>query len=259
MLDDFQPIIHELEGRDIRLYPVADVHIGAAEAALPEFEAFLRKVKDDPDAYICIVGDLLNNAVKSSVSDVYRETMSPSAAVDYAVEKLQPIADRILAIVGGNHERRSTKEVDLDPLYCVASMLRRSDGSSLQDIYRPSMAFMRVKLKRGRVKDTYAIMMTHGKSQAKKKRFSAIVEGVDAQIYAHTHTPDVLKPARIRFNESNKVSIHDVVTLTACSWVKAGGYSLQGLFEPQAVAQPQCLLLEFINSNDIRGRLRVVW
>ena len=170
MLDDFQPIIHELEGRDIRLYPVADVHIGAAEAALPEFEAFLRKVKDDPDAYVCIVGDLLNNAVKSSVSDVYRETMSPSAAVDYAVEKLQPIADRILAIVGGNHERRSTKEVDLDPLYCVASMLRRSDGSSLQDIYRPSMAFMRVKLKRGRVKDTYAIMMTHGKSQAEVRR-----------------------------------------------------------------------------------------
>ena len=107
VLDDFVPIIHELAGRDIRLYPVADVHIGAAEAALPEFEAFLRKVEDDPDAYVCIVGDLLNNAVKSSVSDVYRETMSPSAAVDYAVERLQPIGPH------PRHRRRESRaEID---------------------------------------------------------------------------------------------------------------------------------------------------
>lgn len=259
MLDDFVPIVHELDGRTVRLYPVADVHIGAREAALGEFEKFIARVAADDDAYICIVGDLLNNATRSSVSDVYAETMAPSAAVDYAAGVLAPVADKILACVGGNHERRSARECDLDPLYAVMSMLRRSDGTSLQDIYRPSMAFMRVNLRRGHLKDQYAVMLMHGKTQARKKKFGAIVEGVDAQIYAHTHTPDVLMPSRIRFTTQNNVAVHDVVTLTACSWLKPGGYSLQGLWEPQATARPQALVLEFTGSNSSKGRVRVEW
>ena len=259
MLDDFTPIIHELKGRTIKLYPIADVHIGAKEAALDKFAAFVAKIAAEPDSYICIVGDMLNNALRSSVSNVYQETMNPAAAVDYCVERLQPIADKILAVVGGNHERRSLKEVDLDPLYCVCSMLRRSDGTSLQDVYRQNMAFVRINLSRGKTKDHYAVMLTHGKSNAKKRKFQSIVEGVDAQVYAHTHTPDIAIPARIRFNEANKVSVHNVVTITACSWLNAGGYSLQGLYEPQAVARPQCLLLEFTGTNSRKGEVRVVW
>ena len=43
MIDDFVPIIHKLDGRDIRIYPIADVHIGAREAALGEFEKFIER------------------------------------------------------------------------------------------------------------------------------------------------------------------------------------------------------------------------
>lgn len=35
--------------------------------------------------------------------------------------------------------------------------------------------------------------------------------------------------------------------------------TIASAFNDIAVAQPQCLLLEFTNSNAIRGRLRVVW
>lgn len=31
MLDDFTPIIHQLDGRTIKVWAVADVHIGAKE------------------------------------------------------------------------------------------------------------------------------------------------------------------------------------------------------------------------------------
>ena len=259
MLDDFTPIIHKLDGRDIKLFAIADTHIGAKEYDRESFEKFISDVSKDPDSYICIVGDLLNNAVRSSVSDVYAEVMSPSQAVDYAVRILQPIADRILGVVGGNHERRSRKEVDLDPLYTVCALLRREDGSNLCDVYRPNMAFIRVNLEQGKTKDHYALMITHGKSFSKRKNFQSIVEGVDAQIYAHSHTPDIFMPNRIRFNSRNTVTIHNVITLTACSWLKAGGYSLSGLYPPQSVSRPQCLILEFTNSNDIKGKIRIHW
>jgi predicted MPP superfamily phosphohydrolase len=253
MLDDFTPIIHELPGRTAKLYAIADVHLGSPECELDEFIQFLAKIKREPDSYICIVGDLLNNATRSSVSNVYAETMPPSAQVDKAVELLAPVADRILGCVGGNHERRSRKEVDLDPLYEVMCLLRKPE------LYRPNMAFVRVRLTNGKSKDSYAIMMTHGKSLAKRNKFVSIVEGIDAAIVAHTHTPDVLMPGRIRFTQKNKVVVHEVVSLTACSWLRPGGYSLSGMYPVQATSRPQCLELEYTGSNNTSGRIRVIW
>lgn len=253
MLDDFQPIIHELPGRTIKVWAVADVHIGAREADIDGFISFLSKIAQDKDSYLVIVGDLLNNATRSSVSDVYAETMPPHAQVDKAVELLAPVADRILGCVGGNHERRSRKEVDLDPLYEVMCLLRKPE------LYRPNMAFVRVRLTSGNVRDQYGIMMTHGKSLAKRNKFVSIVEGIDAAIVAHTHTPDVLMPSRIRFTQQNSVVVKDVVSLTACSWLKPGGYSLSGMYPVQATSRPQCLELEYTGSNNTFGRIRVIW
>lgn len=254
MIDDFTPIIHRLEGRTIRIWPIADVHLGARECAIGDFQAFLKRIQSDNDSYIVLVGDLLNNATKSSISNVYEETMPPSAQIDCAVELLSPVADRILGAVGGNHERRSKKDVDLDPMYAVMCMLR------IQDLYRPNMAFLRIELSNGNTHDSYAIMMTHGKTENKKKQFTSIVEGVDACVYAHTHSPSIQIPAsHIRFNHRNTISFHEVVSLTACSWVRPGGYSLSSLYTPQAVSRPQCLELEFTGSNNRKGQLRVRW
>ena len=97
------------------------------------------------------------------------------------------------------------------------------------------------------------------KSATKKKSFTAIVEGVDACIYAHTHQPDVTLPARIRMNNRNVISFHYVVCMTACSWLKSGGYGLSGLYVPQVISRPQCLELEYTSSNNRRGQVRIIW
>ena len=121
------------------------------------------------------------------------------------------------------------------------------------------MAFLRIELSHKRTRDLYALMMTHGKTANKKKQFTSIVEGVDACIFAHTHTPDVVIPSRIRFNSNNVISFHEVVSLTACSWLHQGGYGLSGLYLPQTVSRPQCLELEYTGSNNRKGQLRVRW
>ena len=261
MIDDFTPIIHRLDGRTVKVWAVADVHIGARECDLEGFKRFLKRVSDDDDSYLVICGDVLNNGLRTSScpTDIYSETMSPSTALDVAVEILQPVADKILGVVGGNHELRSVKVADLDPLYAVCSMLRRSDGTTLQDVYRQNMAFMRVTLGLGKTRDTYAIMLAHGKSLNKRKQFVNVVEGIDAAIVGHTHTPDCLMPTRIRMGQNNKISFHTVVSLCACSWLNPGGYSLREMYLPQATSRPQALLLEYTATNTRSGDVRVVW
>lgn len=52
MIDDFTPIINRLEGRTIRVWPIADVHIGARECDMDGFAKFLKRVEADDDSYI---------------------------------------------------------------------------------------------------------------------------------------------------------------------------------------------------------------
>jgi len=253
MLSDFQPIVHKLDGRTIKVWAVADVHIGACESNIGEFRKFLGRIQADSDSYVVLCGDLMNNGVKDSVTNVYEETMPPSAQVDMCAELLEPIADKILGCVGGNHERRSKKAVDLDPLYAVMCMIRK------QELYRQSMAFVRINMERGKTKEHYALLLVHGASANKKRHFAYSVEGVDAIISGHTHDGVVEKPARLVFTTSNQVHVQPLVSLTATSWVDYGGYASRALFLPKTVSNPQYLELEFTGTNARDGNIRVVW
>jgi DNA polymerase II small subunit/DNA polymerase delta subunit B len=63
---------------EIEIYPLNDLHIGAKETDIKLFQQFAKFIKDKPNRYIVCIGDLLNNALKNSVSDVYSETMNPN-------------------------------------------------------------------------------------------------------------------------------------------------------------------------------------
>lgn len=254
MIDDFTPIVHRLRGRPVKIWAVADVHIGARECDLDGFSAFLKRIERDGDSYLVIVGDVLNNGTRDSLTNVYEETMPPSAQVELAAELLEPVKDRILGAVGGNHEQRSAKAVDLDPLFQVFSILR------IPEVYRQNFAFVRIVLERGNTTDHYALYLTHGKSASKQRRFAqSAVEGVDAIIAGHTHNGSVEKHARLVLSNRNAISIKPLISMTATSWLNYGGYSARGQFIPSATSDPQALLLGWTGSNNKDGSIQVIW
>lgn len=253
MISDFTPVIHQLDGRTIRVWAIADVHIGAKECMLNEFSAFLKRIEADPDSYIVICGDLLNNGIKDSLTNVYEETLPPHAQIEKAVELLSPIKDRILGVVGGNHELRSKKSVDLDPLYSACLML------GIGEVYRQNMCFIRVNLKRGNTKEHYSILLIHGKTANKKKHFQYAVEGVDCIISGHTHDGIIEKPARLVFSTYNNVVVKSLISITATSWLDYGGYAARGLYLPKQTGNPQCVEFEFSGTNNRRGQIKVIW
>jgi predicted phosphodiesterase len=254
MLDDFQPIVHELPGRTIRVWAVADVHIGAKECDLNGFQKFIDdKILGDPDGYVVLCGDLISNGIKDSLTNVYDEVMPPQLQIDRCVELLRPVAHKILGCVSGNHERRSKKHVDINPMGYICSLLR------IPEVYRENMAFVRVNLKRGSTRDHYALLLVHGKTANKRRQFAYAVEGVDAIISGHTHDGEVQKPARLVFTKSNRVVVKPLVNVCATSWLNPGGYSLAGMMTPKSTGDPQCLVLEFTGSNGKQGNIRVNW
>lgn len=253
MISDFVPIVHELDGRTVRVWAVADVHIGSRECDLEGFRAFLRRIAQSPNDYVVLCGDMVNNGIKDSLTNVYEEVLMPQAQMDKAVELLEPVKDRILGAVGGNHEARSRKAVDLDPMYTIMAIL------GIPHLYRVNFAMLRINLRRGKTKEHYALMLVHGKTENKKRQFAYAIEGVDAIISGHTHNGIVEKPARLVFTTNNTVKVKPLVSLTATSWVSWGGYATAGLYKPVATSDPQCLELEFTGSNDKEGRIRVHW
>lgn len=250
MLSDYEPIIWELPGRTIRVWAVADVHIGSKECDLEGFRAFLRRVMADPDSFIVIAGDLLDNAICAPASVFGSQ---PSEAMETAIKLLEPLAsdNRILAVVSGNHEQPSSRLADVDILEVLCYRL------GIQDRYRCNMGFVRVNLRNGGVSDSYALLVMHGASRGRVDKFH--VEGVDAFIHGHVHDPEVRKPARIIFGTNNKVSVRSMVSVTASSWLNYGGYGASKLYAPRATSDPQCLILEYTNTNTRRGECRVMW
>lgn len=248
MLRDFDMISHSFPG-DIHVIPVADVHLGAVECAEKAWEAFLQKVLQMPDTYLVLAGDLLNNSVRGvGFANPFDETLRPREAKKRMVEYLEPVKDRILCVVSGNHERRTLKDDDQDLTYDICSKL------DIEHLYRENMAFVRLCLgKRGKTStpdSTYVMCVSHGAgggiytgtAVTRNERFGNALEGVDCLVAAHVHKGFVSKPAKIVVDANHaKVNMKHYVVISCVSWLNYGGYAAQKFLLPAQTADPQVL------------------
>lgn len=200
------------------------------------------------NAYIAVLGDMMNNATKTSVSNVYEEAMRPREQKAWLVEQLADVRDRILFGVGGNHENRSAKDVDDDPLYDVFAKL------DIEDKYRSNCAFLFARLssdktqRKGRElsgfeRPTYAIMGTHGSgggmyigsSGNKLERYGSIIDGLDILLTGHTHKPLTFPVGKLLIDpQNNRVTPRMFTVLQSASFMQYGGYPIRKMMTPTA-------------------------
>jgi len=107
----------------IEILPLSDLHIGDPGFNEPALRNYLKYVQAEPNRFILLNGDILNNATRNSVSDIYTETMPPRRQIECAADILTPVSDRIIGIVSGNHERRTDKESGISPVEILAEKL----------------------------------------------------------------------------------------------------------------------------------------
>lgn len=116
----------------LKIEVFADLHIGDAHCDMRLIRDRLRSVQDDQDAYVILNGDILNNATKTSVSDCYSEVLTPMEQIQQAVELLEPVKDKILAITTGNHERRTYNKEGIDLMEVFARQMGLYDRFRLR-------------------------------------------------------------------------------------------------------------------------------
>ena len=241
MLPDFEMIVkHFPEREDITIIPLSDVHLGAAECMEQRFIKFIQSIADKPNVYVILGGDLINNATRSSVSNIFEERYRPADQKKMMAKILEPIKDKILCAVGGNHERRSGKDADDSPVYDILCKIDR------EEVYRENMAFLKIQMGdikggSGQHNPTYMLVVTHGAGGGqltsgavlRGERFGYAVDGMDALIVGHTHKPFTTVSGKISIDKQhNLITVKPFKVISMTSWLEYSSYALQKMMLP---------------------------
>jgi ribosomal protein L25 (general stress protein Ctc) len=243
-------IVHELSDTfdTLEIYPLMDLHIGDRKTDTVLFHKFIQHILEQPNRFITIQGDLMNNATKSSVSNTYEETMNPQEQKKWLIHEFRCVKDRILCIVPGNHEERSTKDVDNHPLDDLATALE------LDDLYRHDGAFMKVSFGRKTANSkpaAYTLCCIHGSGGGAKsggsvnkiEDFLYSVEGLDIMIMGHVHKKLAGRPSRVCIDPyNNLVSQRDTLWVIASAWQDYGGYAFRKMLRPSPKGKTPIIL-----------------
>jgi predicted phosphodiesterase len=223
----------------LTLYPIADVHLGAAECMEDEFKRYILRIKDDPHAAVLLAGDLINNGIKSSKTDVYKEKYPPDLQKEMMIDLLEPIKEKIVAGVSGNHERRTAKESCQDVMKDIFTALQ------IKGRYEPDAAFIKISLgeKQNKKPATYMLFLAHGAGGGaslgagitKQDGYQLAIEGVDISISGHTHKPAKVPSARLVFDpRNNNIIKSNTLIFVATAWLEYGGYPVAAQMKPTA-------------------------
>lgn len=260
MIPDFEMVVHQIPTKqDITIIPIYDVHLGSRECREQEFISFIDSIKDKDNVFVILGGDLIDNGTRNSVTNIFRATMPPSAQKREMAKILEPIRNKVLCSVSGNHERRSGKDSsDDDPVYDIMAKL------DIEDRHRENMCFLKIQLgeqetvngnrNASKYRPSYTLCVTHGSGGGilpgatinRNERFSYCLDGVDAVIVGHSHRPMISQPGKIVVdNRNNKVSIVPFKVIVATSWLNYGDYAMQKMLLPTSLAMQTVTLSAF--------------
>lgn len=226
------------------LHVFADWHIEDPNCNEGIIKAWINTVKERPNAYCILNGDLLNTALKTSVSDVYRERMSPMEAMKYLVGLLMPIKDKIIFLDEGNHEGRLSKDTSIHILELVARELGVPFVEEGAVVYIQCGRDAEERHPERRL--VYIVYATHGSGGGrteggKMNALAQLASIADADIYIHSHVhlPGAFKRKFYRTNANSKKS-RSVTKLfvSTASALEYGGYGQKMKFAPASNDNP---------------------
>lgn len=242
----------ELEMLNIEIF--SDLHIGSKKCNYKLIMERIEKIKNDPNRYCIILGDLINNSTKTSVGDVYEEELTPMQQIKKAVMLFEPIKDKIIGITSGNHERRSYKTEGIDLTYFFARELRIEKFYD----YCACLLFVRFGKMVGRGaggrhggKMCYTIYMTHGDGNGGRtiggkmnglQRRGQIVDA-DIVITGHTHSPATFRDSFFKIDYANSaVQQKEQLFVNASATLNYEEYAELYGMKPSSIESPVLIL-----------------
>jgi len=253
----------ELE--NIIICPLYDMHIGEPACDIEMVEKEIEFIKNTPNAYAIIGGDVIDNTTKNSIGDVYRAKLTPQQQLEQICAYLKPIKNKIIAMVSGNHEERTWRESGIDLLGCVAMNLgieERYAEEGAVIFIKYGFKKTRTKKQNGYIPLQYTIYATHGagggrKLGAKANRLYDVgdIIDVDCVVCGHTHEPICFKKTFFRIDQTQQTVIEkERLYVNTGSFLKYASYAEKKGYSPSARVMPKV----YLTTKWSRGDRRVV-
>lgn len=235
-LPDEKPIIcnlpKDLDYADI--YFLHDIHFGSELFDERKWKSLKSKIQNDDRAYICWIGDLIENAIPNSKSDTFTQKYSPAQQKEWAAQELFELRKKTLPVVAGNHEHnRTTKMCGLYPIYDICML------AGVDEKYRDIVAYLDIGI--GTRKDAknkqvhYFGQTQHAAKDLKNYGTSDYTDGIDFFAFGHDHEPKDRPRAKMVFDHHNKVIYkRNIENLNSGSFCVFGGYGARAPYRPQS-------------------------
>jgi len=236
----------------IYFVPIGDFHCGDKSAlggskpegikATKKFRDMVKWIKDTPEAYTFLMGDIFDSTIRSSIGNVHDNQFNLGEAKEYVTEELRPIKHKIIGVIEGNHEERISKAVGDSPIidlskyldieyfpnWCAYLFLNVGNNKDFKnDKYRPYLytAFLHHMIGGGATPG--------GKiNRLKKMKGMALA---DLYCGAHVHIKGTFKEKYIVPDIRTKQIIEDQETYVATgSFMGYASYSIKGMYEKPA-------------------------
>lgn len=239
-----------LDGK-IQVAPLFDVHYGNVGHKKEKFLSYIRWIKETPNVYAILGGDLMENALDDGRGMSYDQNANPDSQMTFMVKALAPIAHKILVAIPGNHEWRTYKHAGIDPMRFIADQLKIPyfDGPVFLDILGAG--------------NRWTIYVTHGygnsqtkggkmNSAGKPKKFTGFIHFF---LSGHVHDPVVNSETCIVIDSANMRLVYPQQwTVIAPSFLRwEGTYAYRAGYPPPGSGG---VVLEMSANGDYRAVLK---
>lgn len=235
----------------VELHTFADEHLGDMCCDVKRLMQRIEYVKNTPSAYCILNGDIIDNATKTSIGDIYGQELNPMTQLERAVEIFEPIKDKIICITHGNHENRTYKSEGINLSALLATQL------GLIKKYTPTSAVLFIRVGEStKGKETngsgkrrqicYTGYVLHGSGGGRKEggkinRLADMASIIDTDFYIHSHThlPVIMSEGFFRIDPRNSaVAFVEKLFVNTGSNLEYGGYGEFGEFKPNSKKTP---------------------
>lgn len=168
---------------DITLIPVGDIHLG--EGVDRELlDGWIEAIRVNPEIWWFGMGDLMNIMLKDSVGNIFEQGMNPQEQMLVVKTLLEPIKDKCLGMVIGNHEDRMRRNTSFDiiKMICEFWKVPYLDYSGYLQLYVGEYR--------------YTVFLTHGSGGAaytpgsKWNKIHRLAKFRDADVFCMGHVHD---------------------------------------------------------------------
>lgn len=208
---------HDSRSDDFTLYPLFDIHLGAAACDEALLVKTVEEVRANPRAYVILGGDNLNSITRDDprANEYERadwligEEDTAGLERDQLVKLLYPIADRILAVLEGNHEAAVLRHDKRNIYWELVAKLADAAGRKPEDIGLGYEGFIRLRfLRTGTSSKVLTIYAHHGwgggrKAGGKVNKLDDFMGSYDADLYLMGHVHDIAHHVRTTVSPGN--------------------------------------------------------